>query len=428
MAYINNQDTDPEATALLCHGGEHQLSIVSQTDNPWVNQRLALQQMPVPSPFFADFSPQIGDGQILENGVAKWTVTLPPDGLDSEAKLRLVSEFTAQPYTLNFSTGHYRLKFHEIFQPSQPIVLKEDTAVLSAKVTSHYIEEKYMEGVEVEWFVDGNEYKTLTNAGGRCEFVFVPERAGKPDIHIKLWSPFDNDYIVHNFNIEVLATSQWASDLEFMWNGVPYPINVGITAQEGRNQRIRINPKNANLIGSRIYANRPNMPLTDIPPLKNPRVLTDAGLEWFIHVHPVAFEVSSLTWRCDPPGISRIIPIRFFGGNLNDSIHAGHFTLDGKAVTQYMVELDRVTTHKLKFTPSPNNSLIDLDVHLHFLKGAYDGLETLPQLDVKRTLTNEGAEWIIDARSAKASSVFFEIVCSDPLIRVNGSFRFDIMP
>ncbi|MDQ3204764.1 MAG: hypothetical protein M3Q94_21720 [Pseudomonadota bacterium] len=426
MAYINNKDTDSEATLLLCHGGEHQLSIVSQTDNPWVNQRLALQHMSVPRPFFADFSPQIGDGQILENGVAKWTVTLPPDGLDTEAELRLVSEFTAQPYTLNFSTGHYRLKFHEILQPSQPIVLKEDIAVLSAKVTSHYIEEKHMEGVEVEWFVDGNEYKILTDAGGRCEFVFVPERAGKPDIHIKLWSPFDNDYIVHNFNIEVLATSQWASDLEFMWNGVPYPINVGITAREsGAYQKIRINPKNSNLIGSSFHTDPHRLPIDDVSNLTKPKLLSDAGIEWFVRVND-AYTVSSLTWRCTPSGISRNIPIRFFGHNLN-SPNAGHFTLDGKAITQYVVELDKVTTHKLKFTPTPDNSLIGLDIHLNF-SSAHDGMETSPQLEVKRTLTNEGAEWIIDARNFKATMVWIDIIFSDPLVRMHESFRCDIMP
>lgn len=398
----------PQLTSLpilyLCHGGHHKLTLFAKPDSPWINQRISLEETPDQPLLPMTVSPKVGEPQVLEEKGGSWTLMCPAEGVDTELELMFHSEFTAQPYKASISLGDHRLKFGEINTPTDPIILDEETAVLAVKVTSFYTN-KAMENVEVEWFVEGETFKKQTQIDGWCEHIFVPKIVGKPDIQVKVWSVYENDYVKHQFDIEVLATSPWASDLEFLWNDRQFSIGDGFTAYPGR-YRLRVNPKNQNLIGSLISAETNVGWLnTAQPPLKPGRELTSTGLEWGIHVQAGKFEKGILEWSCSKFSKKRTMPIQVFTFELYGG---GYFTLDETFIPAGgMVKIRRGEIHSLKFTPHaphPNNPIIGQKLILEPSSNNH-GLIFSPEFGQPMNITEKELEWSIDARNASYISM-----------------------
>lgn len=400
----------PAATSselLLCHGAEHQLRVVPHADSPWANHKVRLE-----STLVATFDPPHGDYQVFEEDGALWNATLPANGVDTQTTLTLLSEFTAQPYSIEVSTGHHRLIFAQTVQPPVPIVLDEDVADLSIRARSFYIEGKYIADVEIEWLVDDQVIKLPTGVDGWCKYVFEPQRVGKTTVVAKMWSPYEGQYIEHVFDIDVIATTVWETDLQFLWNEEPYSIGEGFWANQKTNNRLRINPKNQNLIGRSFsaYAKDP-APITG-GNLGLKQTLVDAGIQWLVSTGE-SFEVSSLIWTCEKsnePTLTRSIPIRFFDGDLSKG---GIFTLDGvKVPNTFEISLQRDKVHTLKFIPHSENSLIGLDIYLELWQ-ADVGVILFPESGSRIRLPVEGVQWTLDARNSRPNAHMpFSIRCT----------------
>ena len=374
---------------LLCHGGEHQLRFFPQPDNPWINQRVRLENT-----LQATFVPPPGDYQVF-GAEALWTVTLPADGGDTEAVLTLFNEFTAQPYPMTVSTGHYRLTFSQTIQPPGPIVLGEDIVGLAVRARSFYIQDKYTQDAEIEWLVDGHATNLPTGADGWCKYDFKPERIGNTSVKAKMWSPYDNQFIEHEFSFEVLETSPWASDLQFSYIDEPFTVGEGFFARRDTNRKFRIDPKNTKLIGSYFSA----VPLNHIihnEPFKRPKQLTEAGIEWLISTTGTHVK-SALLWTCEPPGkpvMKRTIPML----SVADDLHlAGLFTFDGTASFQDL-PVTRNKVHSFKFKPNPDNPLNGITLTLECSASA--GVIFSPAPGQPVLITEDEIEWTIDARNA----------------------------
>ncbi|TVT79430.1 hypothetical protein [Pseudomonas sp. H3(2019)] len=422
----DNREQQSMATPLLyfCHGGTHTQTVFAQADSPWFNQHVSLNGDPEQASLPVTVEPNIGKYQMFGEDGASWKLTCPAEGVDTEFMLWLQSEFTAQPYKIPVSLGDHRIKFSKVTAPTFPIILNEDVAVLAVEVASFYTG-KVLEGVEIEWSVGGESFKKHTKVDGWCEHIFTPKNTGDHEIHIKMWSPYDNDYVQHSFNVQVLATSPWGSDLEFLWNGVPFAIGEGIQARPAGNQKLRINAKNSNLLDSRIYANNPDMGwLSSVPLLKNPKVLGGSGIEWFITIQDGVFSTGNLDWSCSKIGQRRNIPLTVFGRHLS---HAGPITIDGKVMTtEKYVELHKDRTQIMRFIPKPGSSLIGLEFTLRLPRNDTLGLVFTPDVEKPIRLTEQGVEWSIDGRGARTGHLLISVECVSPNIRE--TFGCDILP
>lgn len=423
----HNREPQSTSTPVLyfCHGGEHTKTIFAEADNPWLNQRVSLNEAPGQPPLPLTVEPQVGDFQVLEEDGASWKFKCPSDGNDTEFALRVQNEYAAPPYDIWVSLGDHRPKFSKTTAPNYPIVLNEDVAELVVTVASFYTG-KVLGGVEVEWFVQGETIKKHTEADGRCKHTFTPNGVGEYDIHVRMWSPYDDAYVQHVFKVEVTPTSAWASDLEFSWNGKPFAIGEGILMPTpSTNHILRITPKNSNLIGSDINAyNLDNMGwFTATPPLRNPKTLTQSGIEWRINT-ATAFDTGRLEWRCSKPLKPRVMPIHAFSINL---LHGGTMTLDGSIiVAEKYVDLHRDRIQVMKFTPKPGSSLIGRDLILTLPSGNDYGLVFSPGANSPVQLTEDGIEWSIDGRTARAGHLIISIKCVTPFVSAN--FNCNIMP
>lgn len=404
----------PAATSselLLCHGAEHQLRVVPHADSPWANHKVRLE-----STLVATFDPPHGDYQVFEEDGALWNATLPANGVDTQTTLTLFSEFTALPHPIEVSTGHHRLIFAQTVQPPVPIVLDEDVADLSIRARSFYIEGKYIADVEIEWLVDDQVIKLPTGVDGWCKYVFEPQRVGKTTVVAKMWSPYEGRYIEHVFDIEVIATSVWETDLEYYWSQQPFSIAKGLWVNRNNSTQLQIHPKNQNLVRRyfSMYAKDP-IPISG-GNFGEKRMLLDNGTYWFFSTG-IGFQSSALIWTCEGPGqptLTRSMPIRFYDFDL---ALGGIFTLDGVQVPwSHDIVLQRDNIHTLKFTPLPQNtesSLVGLDVYLE-LRGADQGVIIFPKSGERIRLPVEGVEWTLDARHLQPiAHMPFSIRCTE---------------
>jgi hypothetical protein len=210
----------------LCHGAEgefaHTFKIEGVIDSPWLDQHVSINHAPgFSSAVVAD--PRYGELQEFPSMGAKWQLSCPGDGKDADFEYWVKSEFTAEPYSIPVRLGDYRRKILSSRAPiSAPII--NDEVVAEVTIGSFYTDKK-LEGVEVQWWVDGEHIRPeLTSNLGVSTFKHAFVTAGIHTVVAKIHSPYNEETVEQKFEVNVYADSPWkgaeltVNGLEVLWN------------------------------------------------------------------------------------------------------------------------------------------------------------------------------------------------------------------
>lgn len=225
-----------EKTVHICHGAEgnlgHTLKISGLTDSPWVNHGVSLNSATdASSPIGTD--PRIGEYQPLEPEGAEWKLNCPANGTDLDFELWIQSEFTAPPYKVPMSLGHYRRKILSSRAPiGAPVIHDEVDAEVT--VGSWYTGQE-LEGVDVEWSVDGKPEKNVpTSNTGKSVFNYAFTEDGPHTIVARIPNPYDEtEPVEQHFAVHVFEDSPWKQATLFV-NGNEVPWNTAIMLLRGQ--------------------------------------------------------------------------------------------------------------------------------------------------------------------------------------------------
>ncbi|WP_223528818.1 hypothetical protein [Pseudomonas sp. GL-R-19] len=191
----------------ICHGAEHDFKIAAGADSPWVNQGVSFNQVPgESSPITID--PELGKYQKLLAAGSEWKLNCPANGTDIDFNLQLQSEFTAAPCKVALKLGDYRRAILSKRDPiSAPVV--GDKVAAEVQIGSFYTG-KELEGVEVEWYYDGEIVQKVPTTGlGWSKFEHVVTTAGEHTMTAKVHSPYDDTTAEQSFTINVYVESPW---------------------------------------------------------------------------------------------------------------------------------------------------------------------------------------------------------------------------
>ena len=191
----------------ICHGAEHDFTIAAGADSPWVNQGVSFNQVPGES-FPITTDPELGKYQTFLTDGSKWKLHCPANGTDIDFNLQLQSEFTAAPCKVALKLGDYRRAILSKRDPvSAPLV--GDIVAAEVQIGSFYTR-KELEGIEVEWYYDGDIVQKVPTTGmGWSKFEHVVATAGEHTITAKVHSPYDDKKTEQSFTINVYVESPW---------------------------------------------------------------------------------------------------------------------------------------------------------------------------------------------------------------------------
>lgn len=229
-------------SVFICHGAEgsfsHTFKIAGMEDSPWVNHGVSLNPATdESSPIGAE--PRIGEYQRLEPEGAEWKLNCPANGTDRDFELWIQSEFTAPPYKIPMRLGHYRRKILSSRAPiGAPVIHDEVDAEVT--VGSWYTAQE-LEGVDVEWSVDGKPEKNVpTSNTGKSVFKYAFLEDGPHTIVAKVVNPYDETELVEkHFEVHVFEESPW-KQATLLINGNEVPWNTAITLLRGQANEVTV--------------------------------------------------------------------------------------------------------------------------------------------------------------------------------------------
>ncbi|MFL1527323.1 hypothetical protein [Pseudomonas sp. O230] len=212
----------PVSPVYFCYGASggrgHTFTAIGEATSPWVGhgvsvnpasgQTLPFQTVPAPGVY-----------QVFSEQGSEWKINCPDDGEEIALDCWLQTEFTAVPCSIAVRLGHYLREFLGKRNPlGAPLIGDEVTA--EVQVVSAYTK-KSLQDVEVQWFVGGEPAGTRnTNDLGWSTFSHTFVTDGEQSITAKVFSPYDDTWVEHNFPVKVYRDSPW-QQAELKVNGLP---------------------------------------------------------------------------------------------------------------------------------------------------------------------------------------------------------------
>lgn len=199
------------APVYICHGAEgdqcHVLSLKPGGESPWGTHQFSCQEIVGDPSSLIGVEPKRGEFQAFPMTGAALKLHCPANGQDRDMELRLISEFTAQPFGIALKLGHYRCVLADKSPPiGAPIVGQKVTA--SVTVESFYTR-ALATNIEVMWKVGGEEVAVPTNSSGVSEFTYTVAKAGKQTMTASLYNPYNDETITEEFSFTGYASSPW---------------------------------------------------------------------------------------------------------------------------------------------------------------------------------------------------------------------------
>lgn len=255
----------------LCYGAsglrKHKLSIAGDDASPWVGQELCVisrsgQSLPI------ECSPPVGTFQKLSAVEGcEWGVECPVDGEDVDFDCLIKSEFTAAPYCIPMRMGHYLHEFTGI-KTHIPSPLIDEDVEISVQVISAYTK-KILEGVTVEWCVDGEFARNEdTTALGVSTFINKFAEEGPHTITARVYNPYDDTWTSHTFPVRVYESSPW-KEAKLTVNGVVLPWGSPVVLPHGQPSEVtvEVTPEIAKKLSLNLVD--VNGPITKVEPKEN---------------------------------------------------------------------------------------------------------------------------------------------------------------
>jgi hypothetical protein len=246
---LDEQSLSPTGVLPLCLGAPvispHRLEFVPMPGSPWLGTQAALTVDDNPQGAIRS-EPDWGVDHPLESA---WTLETP--WLDDEGPhvftMKLVNQYTAEPYPITVSLGHHRLMFREKLEAAYYPVLEHGQSVrLGVQVASFYTGQT-LDARTVNWTVveQGVKGTGLTDEDGWAYFEYEPTAEGDFDIEATVASPYYATGVVSTtLPVRVLATDPWKTllsvveGIETRWEektgypnrGTGYPVQVRLPA------------------------------------------------------------------------------------------------------------------------------------------------------------------------------------------------------
>ncbi|WP_414911355.1 hypothetical protein [Pseudomonas sp. IT-P44] len=354
---IGASETSPVYFCYGASGGRgHKLTVVGEASSPWVGHGVSVnpaggQTLPFQS------VPASGEYQTFSEQGCEWKVNCPDDGEELAFDCRIQTEFTAEPYSIPVKLGHYLREFLGKRNPiGAPLIDEEVTA--EVQVVSAYTQ-KVLKDIEVQWFVGGEPAgpkKTNDLGWSKFSHTFVTE--GDQSITAKVFNPYNDTTVEHDFEIKVYAESPW-KDAELKVNGVRVEWRSPVLLRRGQANEVtvKVDPKIAKTLRLELIDDEgldiDALPSSDVWHDPDPETLE---FEWTVTSNEeksgrvrIVFYSRNVTqpWEHD---------CRVLAGDLADEVEV---RIDGKPVTSDVNLFFRSQPRFFTLVPKEGSSAID---------------------------------------------------------------------
>ncbi|CAI8699741.1 MG2 domain-containing protein [Pseudomonas sp. IT-347P] len=278
-----------------CLGGRHRFILRPHALSPLVGIELSLQWYETggggsPEQLDITIDPPLNTGgQVLGDGGASWTLDCSRSLTPGSFGLRFLT-------SLGFTTGtalrldHNKLSIAATRESPVYPVVGQEPAWMWAQVTSA-ITGAPVDGVPVQWIVDGQPHETPTADAGWSGYPFKPVTAGPQPIECRVRSPYDDHEDSRVMIVRALDNDPWdALTIEFdgaskrPWGRTLFPRHKG---------QYRINVAAGH--NSPLYGHRLMLGMTATEPanlgihfsgyaLGAPRTFSSVGLDYYFTV------------------------------------------------------------------------------------------------------------------------------------------------
>lgn len=253
---LDKQVLGEGGTLYLCMGAtdtdSHDLTFEPEPDNAWENTEASLMLVDNPQQAIGVMpGPEI-DQLLTEH----WLLHAPVvPGKDCyPLTVNLHSRYNAEPFTINASLGHHRLKFRERLDAAYYPILKHGQSVrLGVQVASYYTNQSFA-GLTVNWSTAEHVFSaSVSDEHGWAYCDFQPETAGDAHIVASVTSPYyASGVYTESFTVRVLETDPWDELLavvdgqETAWDSQGYP-----NRDSRHDVQVRL-PADGSLLGTRL--------------------------------------------------------------------------------------------------------------------------------------------------------------------------------
>lgn len=264
---------DPDGLAIeqkappykVCHGARHRLDISDIASDSWRGEKASLgwYDEALPIQFGLQASPPFNRSELDEdsyqvlNEHTAWSVLASGDRdpLSGNLELGIHSYWQAEISSLAVSVGDYVYGLSEIRGGDNALVIDDENAnevVLTTTAFNHFRDERKVEGVEVEWRVNGEPRTTVpSNEQGQSSWQYAPVAAdivsgnvvevtatvksgvegGQPSVQLK--------------QLRVFASSPWPTLVDVFLDGKAVDFkSLGVHLTRGvRGRKLLLKPK-----------------------------------------------------------------------------------------------------------------------------------------------------------------------------------------
>jgi len=431
---------DPDGLAIeqkappykVCHGARHRLDISDVASDSWRGQKTSLgwYDEALPTEFGLQASPPFNRGEPDEDSYQEldeptaWLLTASGnrDLLSGDLELGIHSFWQAQISTLAVSVGDYVHDLSEIGGGDHALVIDDETAnkvVLTTTAYNHFQEARKVEGVEVEWRVNGElRTTTPTDEQGQSSWQYAPVagdivsdswvevtatvrsgvEGGQPSVQLK--------------QLRVFATSPWPSQVDVFLDGKAVDFkSLGVHLSRGdKGRNLLLKPKDIDdnyFIGKDVTLASPGgsaekLGISFAP--KTAQRMTKEGVQWTFDAGSSERGVFDL--ECSTPELS--VPLVMRGCQLSASLaDEVELTFHGTVHKAWNVYRYR-TSQRVSLLPKSDSPLqaYTPNTWMSFTKitleqdemGAVPGYE-----GAVRPLVSEGLEWSLNAKSTSGT-------------------------
>ncbi|CAI8832773.1 hypothetical protein EMIT0P44_260067 [Pseudomonas sp. IT-P44] len=231
----------------ICYGApSHTLRVKGAEDSPWVGHGASLNHAAGDSSLITA-EPGYGELQTLRAEGSEWKLNCPADGMDRDFDYWIQSEFTAAPYKIPMRLGHYRREILGSRSPIRAPVIG-DTVKAEITVGSYYTKQE-LEGVPVDWKIDGETLTVPTSESGVSQFTYIVKTLGAQTITAELHSPYDDKTVKKSFEINVHKISPWKEAKLFINEiGVMWGDSFVLTRGSANTVRVEVAPEIAKVL------------------------------------------------------------------------------------------------------------------------------------------------------------------------------------
>ncbi len=240
MTVLLKPDSAEQGPVYICHGAEgdfhHTLKIAGMADSIWFAGKISLNFATGETPEIIT-DPPIGELQTFDPQGVEWKLHCPAGGVDRAFECWVQSEYTATPPRVHMHLGHYRRIVLDARAPIKAPVAG-DNVTAAVTVGSYYTEER-LEGVDVEWSVNGDYIATIpTDVSGESAFSHTV-RLQDSTIKATIQSPYDGPPQEKEFEMTVYEQSPWTEAILTV-NGKQVKWNDPIVLLRGKGNELSV--------------------------------------------------------------------------------------------------------------------------------------------------------------------------------------------